>query len=112
MTIWIDAQLPLAIASWITATYGIPAVAVRDLGLRDADDRDIFAAASAQDAIVLTKDRDFAALVERQGTPPHVIWLTCGNTSNTRLREILALTLPDALTLIQAGEPLVEIGGA
>lgn len=41
MTIWVDAQLPPAIAAWITATYGMTALAVRDLGRRDADDRDI-----------------------------------------------------------------------
>ena len=92
MTIWVDAQLPPAIAAWITSSYGVVAVAVRDLGLRDATDRDIFAAAKAQGVIVMTKDRDFVELVERHGAPPHVLWLTCGNTSNGRLHEILSAT--------------------
>jgi predicted nuclease of predicted toxin-antitoxin system len=35
--------------------------------------------------------------------------VTCGNTSNTRLREILTSTLPRALELLQAGEELIEI---
>lgn len=34
-TIWIDAHLSPAIAVWITSTFGIKAVALRDLGLRD-----------------------------------------------------------------------------
>src|SRR6185437_4189475 len=42
VTIWVDAQLPPAIAAWITVTHGVTAVAVRDIGLRDADDADIF----------------------------------------------------------------------
>ncbi len=75
MTIWVDAQLPPAIAAWITTTFGVVAVAVRDMGLRDAEDQDIFAAAKARDAVVMTKDRDFVELVQRHGSPPRVIWL-------------------------------------
>ena len=59
----------------------------------------------------MTKDRDFVDLVDRYGVPPQIIWLTCGNTSNTRLREILSATLPDALELLRSGEMLVEISG-
>lgn len=59
----------------------------------------------------MTKDSDFVDLVERLGVPPQIIWLTCGNTSNARLREILNATLPEALELLQSGEALVEITG-
>jgi predicted nuclease of predicted toxin-antitoxin system len=109
MTIWIDAHLSPAIATWITNTFGITALALRDLGLRDAEDTDIFEAAKAQGIIFMTKDSDFADLVNRLGSPPQIIWLTCGNTSNARLREILSATLPEALELLRAGESLVEI---
>ncbi|MEP0754299.1 DUF5615 family PIN-like protein [Trichocoleus sp. Lan] len=111
MTIWVDAQLSPAIAPWIVNTFGVTAVALRDIGLRDAEDFEIFEAAKAQGAIVMTKDRDFVDLVDRYGVPPQIIWLTCGNTSNTRLREILSATLPDALELLRSGEMLVEISG-
>jgi predicted nuclease of predicted toxin-antitoxin system len=111
MTIWVDAQLPPAIATWITNTLGVTAVALRDMGLRDAEDQEIFEAAKAQGVIVMTKDRDFVDLVDRLGSPPQIIWLTCGNTSNTRLREILSATLREALELLRAGETLVEISG-
>lgn len=87
------------------------AVALRDIGLRDAEDYEIFEAAKAQGAIVITKDRDFVDLVDRFGSPPQIIWLTCGNTSNARLREILSATLPEALELLRTGEMLVEISG-
>lgn len=110
-TVWIDAHLSPAIATWITSTFGVTAVALRDLGLRDAEDLEIFEAAKDQGAIFITKDSDFVDLVDRLGTPPQVIWLTCGNTSNMWLREILSSTLPEALELLQAGEKLVEISG-
>ena len=111
MTIWVDAQLSPALAGWITDALGIPAVALRDLGLRDAEDPEIFEAAKAQQAIVMTKDSDFVDLVNRLSSPPQIIWLTCGNTSNARLREILLKTLPRALELLKSGEALVEISG-
>lgn len=34
MIIWIDAHLSPAIATWITMTFGINAIALRDIGLR------------------------------------------------------------------------------
>ncbi len=61
--------------------------------------------------ILMTKDSDFVDLVDRLGAPPQIIWLTCGNTSNARLQEILSATLPAALELFRAGEALVEISG-
>ena len=109
MTIWLDAQLSPAIAGWIAAQYAVAAVALRDLGLRDATDQEIFFAARASDAIVITKDNDFVRLLEQYGPPPKVIWLTCGNTSNARLKEILNETLEKALELLQGNEQLVEI---
>jgi predicted nuclease of predicted toxin-antitoxin system len=111
MTIWVDAHLSPAIATWITSTFGIEAIALRDLGLRDAEDPEIFDAAKVQQVIVMTKDSDFVDLVDRLGAPPQIIWLTCGNTSNARLREILSETLPRALELLAAGGTLVEISG-
>ena len=111
MIIWIDAHLSPAIATWITMTFSITAIALRDLGLRDAEDPEIFEKAKAQDVILMTKDSDFVDLVDRLGSPPQIIWLTCGNTSNAELRRILSLTLLDALAQLQAGEKLVEITG-
>jgi predicted nuclease of predicted toxin-antitoxin system len=109
MTLWIDAQLSPAIALWLRQQLGIEAVAARDLGLREATDREIFLAARQAAAVVLTKDRDFVQLVNVHGPPPQVLWLTCGNTSNARLREILTKTLTSALAMLAAGEKLVEI---
>jgi predicted nuclease of predicted toxin-antitoxin system len=112
MTIWLDAHLPPAAAPWVAATFGVTATHVRDLGLRQAQDPPIFAAARAASAVVMTKDSDFADLVRRHGTPPQVLWFRCGNTSNAELRRLLAAELPDALARLTAGEPVVELGVA
>jgi predicted nuclease of predicted toxin-antitoxin system len=57
----------------------------------------------------MTKDSDFVLLLDTLGAPPQVIWVTCGNTSNARLKEILMNTLSKALALLESGEELVEI---
>lgn len=109
MTIWVDAQLSPAIAKWISENFPIQAMALRELGLRDASDRDIFQAAKQAGVIVMTKDSDFVELFNRHGPPPKIILLTCGNTSNVRLKQILTLTLSKAIDLLNAKESLVEI---
>jgi predicted nuclease of predicted toxin-antitoxin system len=111
MTIWVDAQLSPAIAKWINENFTFPATAIRDLGLRDATDQQIFAAARAAKAVVMTKDIDFVQLLDKLGPPPQIIWITCGNTSNARLKEILAQTLQASINLLRGGESLVEING-
>jgi predicted nuclease of predicted toxin-antitoxin system len=107
--IWIDAQLPPTLASWLTATFGVEASALRDLGLRDAKDIEIFAAAQTEGAVIMTKDSDFIDLGCRLESPPQILWLTCGNVTNRNLRQLLMATLPDALRQLQQGEMIVEI---
>jgi predicted nuclease of predicted toxin-antitoxin system len=107
--IWVDAQLSPALAAWLTGTFGVQSIAVRDLGLREAADRAIFLSARNASAVVMTKDSDFVRLLVELGPPPQVIWLTCGNTSNARLKQVLAKALPGAMSLLESGQPLVEI---
>jgi len=56
-------------------------------------DTDIFEAAKKADAVVMSKDNDFIQLIEQKGTPPKLIWITCDNTSNARLGDILSTAL-------------------
>jgi len=82
---------------------------VRALGLRDATDPEIFEEAKKTEAVVMSKDDDFIQLIEQRGTPPKLIWITCGNTSNDRMREILSTTLLKAKELLESGENVVEV---
>jgi len=109
LIIWVDAQLSPALAPWISQQFNIESVSARRLGMVKAKDPIIFHAAREAEAIVLTKDADFSLLLERFGPPPQVLWVRCGNTSNAYLRRVLTATLPNALQLLSAGEPLVEI---
>lgn len=111
MIIWVDAHISPRISKWITERFQVEARALRDLGLRDARDEPIFQAARKAEAVILTKDSDFVRLLEAWGSPPKVIWLTCGNTSEAALKESLLHRLPSALSLLSSGEILVELSG-
>jgi len=91
MTIWIDAQISPEISSWIKVEFSIECFHVRNLNLLRATDSEIFFRARDESAIVMTKDMDFVNLLERNGPPPKIIWITIGNTSNDNLKKILII---------------------
>lgn len=70
MKLWIDAQLSPTVAKWIADRFGITTIPIRDLGLRDAGDIEVFRAAREADVVVLTKDADFPHLLSQHGPPP------------------------------------------
>ena len=110
MTLWLDAHLSPRIARWVSETFGFEATPVRELNLRESEDEQIFFAVREANVIVITKDSDFVDLLERHGSPPKIIWLTCGNTSEAALKQILSSALPEAIRLLDSGDDLVEIG--
>jgi predicted nuclease of predicted toxin-antitoxin system len=112
MNIWVDAQLPPTLAVWLSSNFDLEALALRDIGLRDARDIEIFEAARVTNSVIMTKDSDFVDLVCRLGIPPQIIWLTCGNVTNRNLRRILSSTLPKALEKLREGENIVEISSS
>jgi predicted nuclease of predicted toxin-antitoxin system len=57
----VDAQLPLALAL-ASRDRGVDAVAVREIGLREADDRGIWKYAIENDAAIISKDENFAVV--------------------------------------------------
>jgi len=107
--VWLDAQLSPRLARWIEETFEVECLHVRDLGLRNAEDPEIFQKARDALSVVMTKDEDFIRLVERKGPPPQVIWITSGNMPNARFKSLLLKTLRDAISLIAGGEAVVEI---
>ncbi len=106
MTLWLDNQLPPALAAWMRATLSVECVPVRDLNLHRASDLEIFKAARDAEVIVMTKDVDFVELLDQHGGPPQVILVTCGNTSNARLRHLVETAWPTILPMLARGEIL------
>ena len=110
MRILVDAQLSPAIAAWINRSFEqIEAVSVRSVELVTSDDVDIYNYAKKHGYVIMSKDDDFLGLLESKGSPPQLIWITCGNTSNARMREVLSQVLEQVKGLINEGETVVEI---
>jgi predicted nuclease of predicted toxin-antitoxin system len=110
VTLWIDNQLPSALAAWMRATLSIECPPIRDLNLQRATDPEIFAPARRAKVVFMTKDADFVELLEKNAPPPRVLLVTCGNTSNSRLRGLVQVAWPAILTMLERGEALVEVG--
>jgi predicted nuclease of predicted toxin-antitoxin system len=104
----VDAQLPPALAVWI-ASKGNEAAAVRDIGLQSVPDAKIWEHARATDAIIVTKDEDFAQLAAVRPPPPRVLWIRLGNTTNANLIRTLETHWPSLIAHFNAGAPVVEV---
>ncbi len=104
----VDAQLPPNLAR-ILRDAGHDVQAVRELGLREADDTEIWDYALANYAAIITKDQDFAERLMSSRTVPAIVWLRIGNTSNRALLAWLLPLWPDILSRIESGENLVEV---
>jgi len=104
----LDAQLPPSLAPWITECFAVECVSTRFIDLESGNDRSIFQWARLHNAIVMTKDIDFIHLQKELGSPPKVIWLTVGNTSKAKLKEILQIHLLTAMEMLRENN-LVEI---
>lgn len=108
--VWVDAQLPPALARWLRDTAGVDAYHVAEVGALTATDRAIFDAARAAGVTaVVTKDEDFVRLLDAHGPPPRVIWVTAGNMRNAELRELVAAAWLRVAELLMAGHPLIEV---
>ena len=111
MKTWLDANLDPDLAVWLSSRYNVAVQHVRELALQRVKDTELFEAARRLGVTtIVTKDADLVDLVMLHGPPPHVIRLTCGNLRTPLLQALLARTFQQALDLIRAGAPLVEIG--
>lgn len=108
MKLIVDAQLPPSLATALRQA-GHDAVAVREIGLRDAKDSEIWQYALQNHAAILTKDEDFAERSLCSPNPPIVIWLRIGNATNASLRSWLLPLLPAITQRLRAGDTLIEV---
>jgi len=104
----VDAQLPPALAKALRKR-GLNAVAVREIGLREADDIGIWNHALENQSAIITKDEDFAERFQASPAAPIVIWLRIGNTSNRNLLAWLLPLWPEIERRIEAGDRLMEL---
>ena len=77
--------------------------------MRDGEDPDILALARQQGCCEITKDEDFQLhwLFGVRDVP--IVWLRCGNISNSDLKDRVTGLLPEILLRLEGGETLIEV---
>lgn len=108
MRFLVDAQLPPALARMLV-TRGLEAEHVHDVGLGRADDAAVWRYAVERQAVILTKDEDFASLITLQPDGPAIVWIRIGNTGRQALLQWFEPLLPAIVEALDRGEKLIEV---
>ncbi len=108
MKFLVDNQLPAALAKWLGG-IGVQADHVLDLGLANAPDAVIWARASMDQSIVVSKDDDFFLLANQAGATGRVLWVRVGNCRTQALLARFAVAWPSLQSAFASGQRIVEL---
>jgi predicted nuclease of predicted toxin-antitoxin system len=104
----IDNQLPAALAHWLRA-QAQQAEHVLEIGLGQSSDTAIWQHAAKLDAIIVTKDEDFAQLTILRPDSVSVVWLRVGNCRTAVLLATFERLWPEITHQLSAGARLIEL---
>lgn len=62
---------------------------IKNIGLTDASDFEIWKYAKIHDFTIITFDADFADIAYIKGCPPKIVWLRTGNMTTNAIVEII-----------------------
>jgi predicted nuclease of predicted toxin-antitoxin system len=105
--IYIDQQLPPLLAQWLR-DRSYDAQHVRDIDLTNSSDHAIWKGAILDDAVIVSRDSDFA-LFARQDPQGRLVWLRWGNCSNPELVAAFEQVWPAIAKRLEAGERFIEV---
>ncbi len=104
----VDNQLPVTLARWLCA-HGHIAEHALELNLAQAADRLLWHYAAEHDAVIVTKDEDFAQMVTLRPEPVRVVWLRIGNCRTAALLAVFESALPAITEQLAHGIRLIEV---
>lgn len=108
MLFLIDANLPPTLALALIEA-GHHAQHVDEVGLRTAEDGEIWDYALRQRTVLVTKDEDFPDRYLRTASTPIVVWLRIGNCRNSELFSWFIPLLNEVILRIESGDRLIEV---
>lgn len=76
---------------------------------QEAKDVEVAEEANRRQAVLVSKDEDFADLSHRGILMVPLLWIRLGNTTNAALWQKLAPLLPEIESALAAGEKIVEV---
>ena len=109
MNFLIDAQLPPALARWISGLGHHQAVHAFDLGFHTADDSVLWKYAVEHQTVIITKDEDFVDCWLLSDRPAALVWIRKGNCSTQILLTWIEPMWADITKRLEQGEQLIEL---
>jgi predicted nuclease of predicted toxin-antitoxin system len=88
MKLLFDQNVSPRLVGWLADIYP-DSVHIREVGLRDADDADIWDYAKLNGFTIVSKDSDFQQRSLLYGHPPKFIWLRIGNCTVQAVEDLL-----------------------
>lgn len=89
--------------------HGHVAEHVCDIGPGATSDTDLWRYAIEHDAVLVTKDEDFPAMMLLSGSSPVIVWVRIGNTRRRALLEWFEPLIGSIIELAAAGNRLIEL---
>lgn len=111
MNILLDQNISFRVVQLLSGTFG-NVKQVRQLGLVDASDMEIWNYAFKNNFTIVTFDSDFIDLSNLKGSPPKIIWLRFGNASNLKIANKLitnSTTITEFISNNNSGIDFLEI---
>ena len=110
MNFLVDAQLPPALARWISG-HGHESTHVFEIGMQTAGDPVIWEHARTENTVLVSKDEDFVDRWLLSEAPVTLVWIRKGNCSNQALMAWFAPLWSETLKRLEQGERLIELRG-
>lgn len=104
----VDSQLPSALARALES-LGHDAIHVRDVGLSDKSDGEIWNYALSTGSIIISKDADFKDWSITRSPAPQVVWVRGKNLSRPEIVLRFSSIFPVVVKLLEVNRPLVEV---
>jgi predicted nuclease of predicted toxin-antitoxin system len=108
MKLLLDIHFPVRLAAHLRSK-GHDVVRADDIGLGEAEDREIWLLAQSQERIVISKDEDFVFLSMRPGDGGRLLWVRLENCRNAVLIRAIDESHEQILNAFESGEKVVEL---
>lgn len=107
MRLIVDQQFPPILAEWLRA-QGLDAWHVRELGMKNRPDFDIWSPATRDGDAIITRDSDFLNFA-RQARGGRLVWIRIGNCTNPQLISAFERLWPEVAGRLEGDEQIIEI---
>ncbi len=108
MKFLVDANLPPRLCVWLRS-HRHEADHLFDRNLLTATDTQIWERGRVENRVIFSKDVEFDDRALLYGTPPQVVHVAVGNSSNTRLFDVPASQWDDIERALVSGSRLISI---